>query len=109
MPKNNDFFEQVYQVVRLVPVGRVTTYGAIGKYLGSAKSARMVGWAMNNAHNQALKVPAHRVVNRVGLLTGKHHFQGCNLMKELLASEGHIFEGDQILNFKDVFWVPTEA
>lgn len=101
------FYERCYQVVRLIPYGKVTTYGAIANYLGAAKSARLVGWAMNNSHGT--DVPAHRVVNRVGLLTGKHHFQGRNLMKELLASEGHIFEGDQILNFKDVFWVPTEA
>tara|TARA_B100000767_G_scaffold185417_1_gene172952 strand:+ start:6921 stop:7253 length:333 start_codon:yes stop_codon:yes gene_type:complete len=103
----NSFYERCYQVVRLVPYGKVTTYGAIANYLGAAKSARLVGWAMNNSHDT--DVPAHRVVNRVGLLTGKHHFQGRNLMKELLASEGHIFEGDQIQNFKDVFWVPTEA
>ena len=80
MPKNNEFFDQVYQVVRLVPKGRVTTYGAIGKFLGSPKSARMVGWAMNNSHQQSPSVPAHRVVNRNGILTGKHHFSNNNFL-----------------------------
>ena len=108
MPKNNDFFKQVYQVVLLVPKGRVTTYGAIGKYLGSAKSARMVGWAMNKAHNQALKVPAHRVVNRNGMLTGKHHFSNQNTMIELLEEEGIIIKNDQVVNFKNHFWDPSE-
>ena len=108
MPKNNDFFEQVYQVVRLVPIGRVTTYGAIGKYLGSAKSARMVGWAMNNAHSQSLKVPAHRVVNRNGMLTGKHHFSSQNTMNELLEKEGITVKNDQVADFKDHFWNPSE-
>lgn len=108
MPKNNDFFEQVHQVVRLVPIGRVTTYGAIGKYLGSAKSARMVGWAMNNAHNQAIKVPAHKVVNRVGILTGKHHFSEQNTMIELLEEEGIIIKNDQVVDFKNHFWDPSE-
>jgi len=101
------FFERCYQVARLIPSGKVTSYGAIAKFLGAARSARMVGWAMNNSHGT--DVPAHRVVNRVGLLTGKHHFDGINLMKQLLQSEGHKFDGDQILNFKDVFWTPTDA
>lgn len=108
MPKNNDFFEQVYQVVRLVPKGRVTTYGAIGKYLGSAKSARMVGWAMNNSHNQEIEVPAHRVVNRKGLLTGKHHFDGTNLMQQLLENEGIVVIDNQIQDLDKVFWNPSE-
>lgn len=103
MPKNNDFFEQVYQVVRLVPKGRVTTYGAIGKYLGSAKSARMVGWAMNNDHNQALKVPAHRVVNRNGILKGKHHFSEQNTMIELLEEEGIIVKTIKLLISRTTF------
>ena len=105
MPKNNDFFEQVHQVVRLVPIGRVTTYGAIGKYLGSAKSARMVGWAMNNAHNQALKVPAHRVVNRNGILTGKHHFSEQNTMIELLEEEGIIIKTIKLLISRTTFGI----
>ena len=105
--KDPSFFERCYQIARLIPVGKVTSYGAIAKYLGAAKSARMVGWAMNNSHGT--DVPAHRVVNRVGLLTGKHHFDGINLMKQLLESEGHEFDGDQILNFKDVFWTPTDT
>ena len=105
MPKNNDFFEQVYQVVRLVPKGRVTTYGAIDKYLGSAKSARMVGWAMNNAHNQALKVPAHRVVNRNGILTGKHHFSEQNTMIELLEEEGIIVKTIKLLISRTTFGI----
>lgn len=108
MPKNNDFFKQVYQVVRLVPKGRVTTYGAIGKYLGSAKSARMVGWAMNNSHNQEIEVPAHRVVNRKGLLTGKHHFDGTNLMQQLLENEGIVVIDNQIQDLDKVFWNPSE-
>tara|TARA_B110000971_G_C20031476_1_gene511632 strand:- start:1410 stop:1742 length:333 start_codon:yes stop_codon:yes gene_type:complete len=110
MTKKTDeesFFERCYQVARLIPSGKVTTYGAIAKYLGAARSARMVGWAMNNSHGT--DVPAHRVVNRIGLLTGKHHFDGINLMKQLLESEGHKFDGDQMLNFKDAFWTPTDA
>lgn len=102
--EHESFFERCYDVARCIPYGKVTTYGAIAKYLGTARSARMVGWAMNSSHDK--DVPAHRVVNRVGLLTGKHHFDGINLMKQLLENEGHKFEGDQILNFKDVFWNP---
>ena len=106
-PHEISFFERCYEVVLRIPCGKVTTYGAIAKYLGSARSSRMVGWAMNNSHDK--DIPSHRVVNRVGLLTGKHHFQGINLMKELLESEGHTFCGDQMLNFKDVFWYPSNA
>lgn len=106
--KNDSFFQQVYQVARLVPFGRVTNYGAIAKYLGAAGSARMVGWAMNQAHVQAIKVPAHRVVNRKGLLTGKHHFAYPEQMKELLELEGVVVKDDQIVGFEDVFWDPTE-
>ena len=102
------FFNQVYDVVKKIPYGKVTTYGAIAHYLGSTKSARTVGWAMNNSHKYN-NIPAHRVVNRNGVLTGKHHFQGINLMKELLESEGHTFCGDQMLNFEDVFWDPSES
>ncbi len=104
-PNTLNFFERVYQVVVLVPYGRVTTYGAIAKYLGASKSSRMVGWAMNAAHTR-LDVPAHRVVNRLGILTGKHHFPGTNLMQQLLESEGIDVENDQILDFKTKFWDP---
>ncbi|CAL2075140.1 MGMT family protein [Tenacibaculum dicentrarchi] len=106
MSSNQNFFERVYQVSRLIPYGRVTSYGAIARYLGAAKSARMVGWAMNNSHTK--DVPAHRVVNRVGLLTGKHHFDGTNLMQQLLESEGVIVIDNQIQNFETVFWNPTD-
>lgn len=102
------FFDKVYQVVRLIPHGRVTSYGAIAKYLGAARSARMVGWAMNGSHKQELDVPAHRVVNRAGLLTGKQHFGQPDLMRELLENEGVIIEGDQIMNLNEIFWDPTE-
>ncbi|MGB1041920.1 MAG: MGMT family protein [Tenacibaculum sp.] len=103
--KNDNFFEKVYDVARLIPHGRVTSYGAIATYLGAARSARMVGWAMNNS--AAKNVPAHRVVNRVGLLTGKQHFQGTNLMQQLLESEGIVVVDNQIQDFKKVFWNPT--
>ncbi|GAB5537899.1 MAG: MGMT family protein [Salibacteraceae bacterium] len=102
-----DFFEQVYQVVRLIPMGRVTNYGAIGKYLGAARSARMVGWAMNNAHGQNPPVPAHRVVNSQGLLTGKMHFETPLKMEELLAAEGIEVKNDKVVDFKKVFWDPV--
>ena len=108
MSSSDNFFNKVYQVVRLIPYGRVTSYGAIATYLGAARSARMVGWAMNNAHNQKEEVPAHRVVNRKGLLTGKHHFDGTNLMQQLLESEGIIVLDNQIQNFQNVFWNPIE-
>lgn len=104
--KNNDFFEQVYAVVRLIPKGRVTSYGAIASYLGSKKSSRMVGWAMNASHS-LLDVPAHRVVNRVGALTGKMHFSSHNRMEELLLSENVKVVNDQVINFKEHFWDPT--
>lgn len=103
---DNDFFHQVYQVVRLIPYGRVTSYGAIAKYLGTAKSARMVGWAMNVSHGQQLPVPAHRVVNRIGLLTGKAHFLDPNEMAKRLEEEGIEVKNDQILRFDSVFWDP---
>ena len=103
--KNNSFFERVYQVVRHIPEGRVTTYGAIAKYLGAARSARMVGWAMNNSH--ALEVPAHRVVNRLGLLTGKHHFGGTNVMQQLLEEEGVMIQGDQVQKMDEILWDPS--
>lgn len=108
MKESDNFFDKVYQVARLIPYGRVTSYGAIARYLGAARSARMVGWAMNNSHNQTEEVPAHRVVNRKGLLTGKHHFDGTNLMQQLLESEGIVVIDSQIQDFEKVFWNPLE-
>ena len=103
----SDFFNKVYHVVKHIPPGRVTSYGAIARYLGSTGSARMVGWAMNASHHHHEFVPAHRVVNRNGLLTGKHHFDTPGAMKELLENEGIQFNGDQIIDFKDKFWDPA--
>ena len=108
MKDTDNFFDKVYEIARLIPFGRVTSYGAIASYLGAAKSARMVGWAMNNAHHQPTSVPAHRVVNRKGLLTGKHHFEGTNLMQQLLESEGIVVVENQIQDFERVFWNPIE-
>jgi len=108
MKKTENFFEKVYEVVRLIPYGKVTTYGSIAKYLGAARSARMVGWAMNNSHNLSKEVPAHRVVNRKGLLTGKHHFGGTNLMQQLLENEGIIVIENQIQELEKVFWDPMK-
>jgi methylated-DNA-protein-cysteine methyltransferase-like protein len=102
------FFERVYKVVRLVPYGRVTNYGAIANYLGSARSARMVGWAMNHSHKHEMDIPAHRVVNRNGVLTGKHHFGQSNLMADLLRSEGIEVVNDQIVQFDELFWDPLK-
>lgn len=109
MDSNEGFFYRVYEVVRLIPFGRVTSYGAIAEYLGSKGSARMVGWAMNGSHHSPENIPAHRVVNRNGLLTGKRHFGGPDVMKELLESEGLIIEGDKILNFEERFWKPSTS
>ena len=108
MKKTENFFEKVYEVVRLIPYGKVTTYGSIAKYLGAARSARIVGWAMNNSHNLSKEFPAHRVVNRKGLLTGKHHFSGTNLMQQLLESEGIIVVENQIQELEKVFWDPIK-
>ncbi|MEN8125211.1 MAG: MGMT family protein [Bacteroidota bacterium] len=105
--KNEGFFESVYKVARKIPYGKVTSYGTIAKYLGMSKSARMVGWAMNNSKNDPT-IPAHRVVNKNGLLTGKHHFEGTNLMQQLLENEGVIIKNNQIQNFKQVFWEPEK-
>ena len=105
--QNNDFFVQVYQVVRLIPTGRVTSYGAIAKYLSSPKASRSVGYAMNAAHGQKPTVPAHRVVNRNGLLTGKHHFSSPDAMQVLLEKEGVKVKSDQVVNFDALFWDPT--
>lgn len=102
-----DFFELVYEVARQIPKGRVTSYGAIGKYLGSARSARMVGWAMNGAHGQKKAVPAHRVVNRNGELTGKMHFGHPDQMQMLLEKEGIQVIDDKIVDFKKYFWDPA--
>lgn len=106
MSKEKDYFKSVYSVVKKIPNGRVTTYGAIANYLGSSKSARIVGWAMNKSHIYQ-EIPAHRVVNRVGLLTGKHHFFGTNLMRQLLENEGIKIEKDRIIDFKSFFWDPS--
>jgi len=108
MKDSDNFFEKVYHVARLIPYGRVTNYGSIAKYLGAARSARMVGWAMNNSHNQTEEVPAHRVVNKKGLLTGKHHFDGTNLMQQLLENEGIEVIENQIQNLDTVFWDPMK-
>lgn len=99
------FFEKVYVVARKIPYGRVTSFGAIAKAVGAAKSARMVGYAMNGASSME-DVPAHRVVNRNGVLTGKHHFSGTNLMQQLLESEGVVVKNDQVQDFKNLFWDP---
>ncbi|NBR15905.1 MAG: MGMT family protein [Flavobacteriales bacterium] len=104
--KNKDFFEQVYEVVKLIPKGRATSYGAIANYLGAKRSSRMVGWAMNAAHSNP-EIPAHRVVNRNGLLTGKMHFPTPTRMQESLESENIVIENDQIQDFKTVFWDPS--
>ena len=102
------FFDNVYEVARLIPEGRVTSYGAIAKYLGTGRSARMVGYAMNNAHEQVPPVPAHRVVNRNGMLTGKHHFAPPSLMQKLLEREGIQVKEDTVVNFKKMLWDPQQ-
>ena len=104
---SKDFFQKVYEVVKMIPSGRVSTYGLIAKYLGSAKSSRVVGYAMNASHENS-DIPAHRVVNRLGILTGKHHFSGTTLMKNLLESEGVKIQNDRVLNFKKVVWDPSK-
>lgn len=104
---DQNFFEKVYQVVRQIPEGRVTSYGAIARCIGSPQSSRMVGWAMNASHNME-DVPAHRVVNRLGLLTGKHHFDGTNLMQQLLENEGVEVIDNQIQGFDKIFWDPNQ-
>lgn len=105
-PETLGFFEKVHEIAKQIPYGRVTSYGAIAKYLGAAKSARIVGYAMNGSHGK--DVPAHRVVNRKGLLTGKHHFEGTNLMQQLLESEGIEVIENQIQNLDLVFWDPAK-
>ena len=101
----NDFFDKVYNVVRQIPEGKVTSYGAIANYLGVKKSARLVGWAMNASHGDN-SIPAHRVVNRIGLLTGKHHFGGTKVMQQLLENEGILIKENKILNLELHFWDP---
>ena len=105
-PETLNFFDKVYEVAKLIPYGRVTSYGAIATYLGAARGARMVGYAMNGSHSK--DVPAHRVVNRKGLLTGKHHFEGTNLMQQLLESEGIAVIENQIQNLDKIFWDPSK-
>jgi methylated-DNA-protein-cysteine methyltransferase related protein len=105
---NDDFFSMVYEVTKLVPYGRITSYGAIAKYLGSGRSARMVGWALNACHTRTEFIPAHRVVNHNGLLTGKRHFGNSTTMQQLLENEGIIIENDQIVNFRENFWDPSK-
>ncbi len=100
-----NFFERVYVIARKIPFGKVTSYGAMATALGTARSARMVGWAMNACHNMD-DVPAHRVVNQKGLLTGKHHFDGTNLMQQLLENEGIKVVNNQIVDFEKHFWTP---
>ena len=106
MVKEDNFFERVYQIVKQIPYGKITTYGAIAKVLGSPQSARMVGWALNASHGNT-DIPAHRVVNRSGLLTGKHHFQGKNLMQQLLENEGVIIVDNKIVDMQRYFWEPS--
>ncbi|MEX0987729.1 MAG: MGMT family protein [Bacteroidales bacterium] len=103
---DQSFYDKVYEVVKLIPSGRVTSYGAIARYLGSPQSSRMVGWAMNQSHVSQDFVPAHRVVNRNGMLTGKHHFGGAEVMTELLESEGVKIEDDCVVDFTALFWDP---
>ncbi|MEI6174684.1 MAG: MGMT family protein [Bacteroidota bacterium] len=106
--QSGSFFENVYEVVRLIPHGRVTSYGSVAEYLGSRGSARMVGWAMNASHTEVTDVPAHRVVNRNGLLTGKYHFGSPNIMQQLLESEGIEVVNDKIVRFNELFWDPMK-
>ena len=108
LTREYNFFEDVYSVVRQIPKGRVTSYGAIANYLGTKLSARMVGWAMNAAHDAKPKVPAHRVVNRNGMLSGKAHFGTPTLMEELLAKEKIMVEDDTIIDFEKLFWDPAK-
>lgn len=108
MPKDARFFEDVFEVVRLIPKGRVSSYGHIAAYLGSKGSARMVGWAMNASHSAHPPVPAHRVVNRQGLLTGRHHFNPPELMEENLKAEGIEVKDFQVVNFEAILWDPQK-
>ncbi len=107
MVSSEGFFSKVHDVAKCIPYGRVTSYGAIARYLGAAGSARMVGWAMNTSSKDG-DIPAHRVVNRIGLLSGKHHFDGTNLMQQLLESEGVEVENLKVKNFDTLFWDPMK-
>jgi len=106
--EKDSFFEKVFEVVKCIPYGRVSSYGAIARYLGAAGASRMVGWAMNQSHSQTGNIPAHRVVNRLGLLTGKAHFGHPHIMQQLLEAEGIMVEEDKILEFEKVFWDPNK-
>jgi len=106
--KDDGFFTRVYEVTRMIPEGRVTSYGAIAAFIGAPGAARMVGWALNNSHHLEEFIPAHRVVNRMGILSGKHHFPGQNVMSELLESEGISVINDQVQNFDELFWDPNK-
>lgn len=106
-PETLDFFQQVFEVVKLIPKGRVTSYGSVARYLGAARSSRMVGYAMNASHSHKEYVPAHRVVNRLGLLTGKHHFPTPFDMQEQLELEGITIKNDEIIDFEKHFWDPN--
>lgn len=106
--KDESFFELVYEVARQIPKGRVTSYGSIAAALGTKLSARMVGWAMNGSHRARPKVPAHRVVNRIGMLTGKHHFHPPSKMEALLKKEGVKVKNDKVVNFEKKFWDPAK-
>ncbi|MFL1894734.1 MGMT family protein [Aquimarina sp. 2-A2] len=107
MATNDNFFERVYDVAKKIPYGRVTTYGAIANFLGAKQSARMVGWAMN-ASAKHEDIPAHRVVNRVGLLSGKHHFEGTSVMQQMLEAEGIQIEDHKVVNFETHLWDPAK-
>lgn len=105
---NKDFFERVYAITRKIPFGKVTTYGAIAQCIGSPQASRMVGWALNNTRFNEDYIPAHRVVNRIGILTGKHHFRHDSLMQELLESEGVKVVNNKIVDFENLFWDPSK-
>lgn len=104
---SNDFFMRVYEVTKMIPYGRITSYGAIARYLGTGQSARMVGWALNACHTSPEFIPAHRVVNHKGLLTGKFHFGNSTTMEQLLMNEGIDVENDQVVSFEEKFWDPS--
>ena len=108
MKDSDSFFKKVYEIAKLIPKGRVTSYGSIAEYIGTRGSARMVGWAMNASHSDVTNVPAHRVVNRRGLLTGKHHFGGISVMQQLLENEGIEVVDDKIVKFEELFWDPAK-
>ncbi len=106
--EQSSFFQKVYSVVKQIPAGRVTNYGAIAAYLGTRSSSRMVGWAMNHAHKADPTIPAHRVVNRLGILTGKHHFGSSTMMQQLLENENIKVVNDQVVEFHKLFWDPKQ-